>query len=136
MNEDAPHHRELPPDTEAVEAPFILRHGEYYYLFVSWDLCCRGTRSTYRTMVGRSRSVTGPYLDAAGKPMMEGGGTQVLFSNSRWVGPGGASILHLPHEEVLAFHAYSALDGRPSLHLSTLGWEDGWPRARLEGEGR
>jgi arabinan endo-1,5-alpha-L-arabinosidase len=43
-----------------MEAPFIVQHGEYYYLFVSFDLCCRGTKSTYKIMVGRSRSVVGP----------------------------------------------------------------------------
>ena len=63
---------DLPPDNEAVEAPFVFRHGDFYYLFESWDLCCRGQKSTYRTMVGRSRSVTGPYVDKAGKPMEEG----------------------------------------------------------------
>src|SRR6185312_12277458 len=59
----------LPPDWEAIEAPFIVHHGEYYYLFASFDLCCRGTESTYRTMVGRSRSITGPYMDKQGTPM-------------------------------------------------------------------
>ena len=26
----------------SVEAPFIFKHGDYYYLFVSYDFCCRG----------------------------------------------------------------------------------------------
>src|SRR5580658_3368655 len=82
----------LPPDWEAIEAPFIVRHKDYFYLFVSFDLCCRGTNSTYKVMVGRSRRVTGPYLDAEGKPLLQGGGTQLLGANSRWLGPGGESI--------------------------------------------
>ena len=57
----------LPANWQAVEAPFIVRHDGYYYLFVSYDLCCRGLKSTYKTMVGRSRKVTGPYRDADGK---------------------------------------------------------------------
>jgi arabinan endo-1,5-alpha-L-arabinosidase len=127
----------LPPDTQAVEAPFILRHEGYFYLFVSWDLCCRGTRSTYRTMVGRSRSVTGPYLDRTGEPMAEGGGTELLTANSRWVGPGGESLLHLPDGgDIIVFHAYDAQTGRPSLQISTIGWKDGWPSAALEDSGR
>ena len=127
---------DLPPDTEAVEAPFVYRHGGYYYLFVSWDLCCRGTKSTYRTMVGRSKSVTGPYVDREGKAMVDGGGSPVLVANAKWVGPGGESLLRLPGEDLMVFHAYSAVNGRPALHISTVGWEDGWPVAALEGDGR
>ena len=131
-----PRNPDLPPDSEAVEAPFIFRHGGYYYLFVSWDLCCRGTKSTYRTMVGRSKSVTGPYLDREGHSMEDGGGSAFLVANSTWIGPGGESLLHLPNEDLIVFHAYSAVNGRPSLHISTLGWKDGWPEAALEGDGK
>ncbi len=131
-----PRNPDLPPDTEAVEAPFVFRHGGYYYLFVSWDLCCRGTKSTYRTMVGRSASVTGPYLDRAGRPMEDGGGSPLLVANARWVGPGGESLLHLPGRDLIVFHAYSATDGRPSLRISTVAWRDGWPEAAMEGDGR
>ncbi len=133
---DGPRSPDLPPDNEAVEAPFVFRHGFYYYLFVSWDLCCRGQKSTYRTMMGRSKNVTGPYLDKDGKPMEDGGGTQVLFSNAQWIGPGGESLLRLPGEDLMVFHAYSGVNGRPSLHISTVGWKDGWPEVRLEGDGQ
>jgi arabinan endo-1,5-alpha-L-arabinosidase len=121
----------LPANWQAIEAPFVVRHGSYYYLFVSFDLCCRGTRSTYRTMVGRSRRVTGPYVDADGKPMLKGGGTQLLAANSRWLGPGGESILQRPEGDILVFHAYDANTGKPALQISTLTWENGWPRAAL-----
>jgi arabinan endo-1,5-alpha-L-arabinosidase len=129
-----PRNPNLPPDTEAIEAPFVFQHGGYYYLFVSWDLCCRGLKSTYRTMVGRSTSVTGPYVDRDGKPMLEGGGSPLLQANGQWLGPGGESLLHLDHEDLIVFHAYSAVDGHPALHISTLGWKDGWPEAALEGD--
>ena len=78
----------LPGDWQAIEAPFLVRHEGFYYLFVSFDLCCRGTKSNYKTMVGRSRNVTGPYVDANGTPMLEGGGTLLLTGNKRWIGPG------------------------------------------------
>src|SRR5262245_26855051 len=52
-----------PDRPHAVEAPFMIRHGEMYYLFVSFDQCCRGVNSTYKTMVGRSKTVTGPFVD-------------------------------------------------------------------------
>ncbi len=121
----------LPPDWEAVEAPFVVRHGDFFYLFVSWDLCCRGTHSTYRTMVGRSSNVTGPYVDATGKPMMQGGGTQLLGASSRWLGPGGESVLQRPEGDIIVFHAYDAATGKPALQISTLTWQGGWPHAAL-----
>lgn len=125
---------DLPPDSEAVEAPFVFQHGQYFYLFVSWDLCCQGLHSTYRTMVGRSKNVSGPYVDRSGQSMLLGGGTPLLRANASWLGPGGESLLHLPSEDVIVFHAYSAIDGHPALQISTLAWKDGWPAAVLEGE--
>jgi arabinan endo-1,5-alpha-L-arabinosidase len=121
----------LPADWQAIEAPFIVSHGGYFYLFVSFDLCCRGTHSTYRTMVGRSRKVTGPYMDAAGKPMLSGGGTQLLTANSRWLGPGGESVLLRPEGDIIVFHAYDSDTGKPALQISTLTWRHGWPHAVL-----
>ena len=123
----------LPPDYQAIEAPFIVRHGDYYYLFVSYDLCCRGTKSTYHTLVGRSREVTGPYLDASGKKMSEGGATPLLDANQKWLGPGGESILLQKDGDIIVFHAYDAKTGSPSLQISTLTWTDGWPHAALDG---
>lgn len=125
---------DLPPNWEAIEAPFIIRHGDFYYLFVSWDLCCRGTKSTYRTMVGRSRSVTGPYFDATGKAMLEGGGTPVLVGNHRWLGPGGESLYVGSGETIMVFHAYDAVTGKPALQVSTVAWKDGWPQVGFEGD--
>jgi arabinan endo-1,5-alpha-L-arabinosidase len=100
-------------------------------LFVSFDLCCRGIHSNYRTMVGRSHTVTGPYMDAEGKPMLQGGGTELLTGNSRWIGPGGESILQRPEGDIIVFHAYDAATGKPALQISTLTWQKGWPHAAL-----
>ena len=62
----------------AIEAPFIFKHDGWYYLFVSWDYCCQGAKSTYRVAVGRSKSVEGPYLDREGRDMCYGGGNLFL----------------------------------------------------------
>ena len=123
----------LPGDWQAIEAPFIVRRGDYFYLFVSFDLCCRGTKSNYKTMVGRSRSVTGPYVDASGTPMLEGGGTALLLGNSRWVGPGGESVLQQKDGDIIVYHAYDATSGHACLQISTLTWVNGWPKAAMEG---
>ncbi|MBZ5679882.1 MAG: arabinan endo-1,5-alpha-L-arabinosidase [Acidobacteriia bacterium] len=129
-----PRRPDLPPDSQAIEAPFIVRHDGSYYLFVSFDLCCRGTKSDYKTMVGRSRAVTGPYVDANAKPMLQGGGTLMLSGNQHWVGPGGESILQQKDGDIIVFHAYDAQSGRPSLQISTIEWSDGWPHVALEGD--
>jgi arabinan endo-1,5-alpha-L-arabinosidase len=121
----------LPPNWEAIEAPFIVRHKGFYYLFVSFDLCCRGIHSTYRIMVGRSQKVTGPYVDADSKPMLLGGGTQLLAGNAGWVGPGGESILQRAGSDVMVFHAYDAQTGKPALQISTITWNGGWPHVAL-----
>jgi len=121
----------LPADWQAEEAPFVVHHEGYYYLFVSFDLCCRGTSSTYRTMVGRAKAVTGPYMDAAGRPMLSGGGTELLVGDGCWKGPGGESILQRPEGDVIVFHAYEAKHGWPGLQISSLVWSDGWPKAKL-----
>ncbi len=128
-----PHAPGLPPDTQAVEAPFIVSYGGYFYLFTSFDLCCRGTKSTYRTVVGRSRKVTGPYLDHAGVPLTQGGGTDLLTANARWLGPGGESVVmgSTGQPDLLVYHAYDANTGKPSLQLSTISWQNGWPQAAL-----
>lgn len=128
----APGKSGLPPDLTAIEAPFLVRHQRYYYLFVSWDLCCRGARNNYRTMVGRAKKVTGPYLDENGTPMLQGGGTQILAGNSAWVGPGGESILMGSPNDLIVFHAYDTKTGRPVLQISTIDWSDGWPHVALE----
>jgi arabinan endo-1,5-alpha-L-arabinosidase len=124
----------LPPDYQAIEAPFIVHHGDYYYLFVSYDLCCRGTKSTYRTMVGRSREVTGPYVDAEGKEMSQGAAMPLLIANHKWLGPGGESVLLRNRRDIIVYHAYDATTGVPSLQISTLTWTDGWPHAALDGD--
>ncbi len=129
----APDTTDLPANWEAIEAPFIIHHGRHYYLLVSWDLCCRGLKSTYRTMVGRSRNITGPYVDKTGTRMLDGGGTQILAGNKTWLGPGGESLYVDKERTLIAFHAYDAKTGRPSLQISTIVWKHGWPQAGLAG---
>jgi arabinan endo-1,5-alpha-L-arabinosidase len=121
----------LPGSWQAIEAPFVIQRGDYYYLFVSFDLCCRGVKSSYRTMVGRSINITGPYVDKSGIPMLEGGGTLVLAGNQRWAGPGGESVSHQSDADIMIFHAYDSSSGDAYMQLSTIDWSDGWPKVKL-----
>lgn len=112
----------------AIEAPFIVRRCGYYYLFVSFDKCCSGADSTYRVMVGRSKDVTGPYVDRAGTAMREGGGTQVVAGAGAWEGPGHNAVLRTDKGDYNVYHAYAAGDGHSELRISQLLWDaEGWP---------
>lgn len=120
-----PRSAELPG---AIEAPVIVRRGGYYYLFVSFDFCCRGINSTYNIRVGRARQVTGPYLDRENKDMMEGGGTLVLSGGKRWRGPGHCAILQDQAGDKLVYHAYDAdARGVSALRITSILWEADWP---------
>lgn len=112
----------------AIEAPFIFKKDGYYYLFVSFDYCCRGEKSTYKMMVGRSSSIQGPYLDRDGTPMNLGGGSLVLEGDTDWHGVGHNAVLHDQDGDWLIFHGYDAHDGGKSkLRVEKLVWPGGWP---------
>jgi len=116
---------------DPIEAPFIFQHGGMYYLFVSFDFCCRGINSNYKIAVGRSRAVTGPYVDHDGKPMMDGGGTIVLESYDDVHGPGHNAAVHDGDRDLLVHHMYDGTRGGMAvLQVRPILWtEDGWPKA-------
>ena len=119
--------------TNAVEAPFIFKHGGYYYLFVSWDYCCRGSKSNYRVAVGRSEKVEGPYLDREGRDMLLGGGTLFLEGDKQtFEATGHCAAYHIGDQDVFICHGYStAHHGAAILIQKTIVWTaDGWPTPR------
>jgi arabinan endo-1,5-alpha-L-arabinosidase len=110
----------------AIEAASIIQNGSFFYLFVSFDKCCAGVNSTYRIMVGRSSSITGPYVDKNGVAMLSGGGTQLLAKNGSEIGPGGEDVSSLPG--FLVYHFYDGNDnGNPKLAIRSLTFSGGWP---------
>ncbi len=116
------------PGDAAVEAPFIFKKGNYYYLFSSWDLCCRGPKSTYKVVVGRSENITGPYFDEKGIDMNAGGGTLVIEGNKNWFGAGHNSVYTFDGKDYMFFHAYEAAkNGFPVGQIREIIWKNGWP---------
>ena len=114
----------------AIEAPFIFKHNGWYYLFVSWDYCCRGSKSNYRVAVGRSKSVGGPYLDRKGIDMLYGGGNIFIEGDKKaFEAAGHCAAYHIGNEDIFICHGYSiAHKGASILIQRPISWTaDGWP---------
>ena len=116
------------------EGAFIYKHGDYYYQFVSFDMCCRGVKSNYHIVVGRSKSVTGPYVDRAEFSMMDGGGTVIAIGDGKkWAALGHNSVYNIDGKEYLIAHGYSIPDGISKLIVTELKWDsEGWPIVELK----
>jgi arabinan endo-1,5-alpha-L-arabinosidase len=111
-----------------IEAPSIVSHNGYYYLFVSYDSCCKGVSSTYRTMVGRASAITGPYTDKNGKDMLQGNAVQLLATDGRYIGPGGGSAFRDGNLYFYAYHYYDGqMNGASQLMLRPIEWKNDWP---------
>jgi arabinan endo-1,5-alpha-L-arabinosidase len=113
----------------AIEAASILEHDRKFYLFVSFDQCCKGVASTYNIRVGRADRIEGPYRDKDGRDMLDGGGALVLATTGRFIGPGGQEAVKTSKGDMLAYHYYDGdAAGAAKLQFSPLGWTpDGWP---------
>lgn len=113
----------------SIEAAYIFRRGDAYYLFVNFGQCCQGTRSTYNVRVGRSSQITGPYVDRAGQDLLHGGGTLLLETAGAFIGPGHVGILADGDRQWLSCHFYDGTRrGIATLAIRPLTWDaDGWP---------
>lgn len=112
----------------AIEAPFIFKKGNYYYLFASIDYCCKGPKSTYKMIFGRSRKLAGPYLDKDGRDMASGGGTILLKGNDNWYGVGHNAAATFDGIDYIIFHGYDAKNnGMPKLRIEKIKWANEWP---------
>jgi arabinan endo-1,5-alpha-L-arabinosidase len=120
---------------ESIEASYLCRHEDYYYLFVNWGSCCQGPKSTYNIRIGRSKSATGPYLDKAGVDMLHSGGSLFLATtNGPLIGPGHAGTLNAQGKDWFTsdFEGDLRMDGKATLAIMPLRWNaDGWPEATV-----
>lgn len=112
----------------AIEAPFIIYRKGWYYLFVSWDYCCRGKNSTYKTVYGRSRNIEGPYLDEEGHDMAKGGGTKLVGPDDKFFGIGHCSAYQFDKKWYFVSHAYDINEeGRAKLFIRPITFsKKGW----------
>lgn len=111
------------------EAGYMIKRGEYYYLFCA----CGSFSSGYWNGVGRSKKVTGPFLDANGVDMMNQGATEVNSYRDGFTKCGHSSVMTdtdgKQYHVTEYFKNYD--DGTSSsslLSISQLLWtKDGWP---------
>jgi len=117
------------------EGAYVHEHNGYKYLFVSAGTCCEGAQSTYEVYVGRSESLTGPYVGPDGTDLRQGGGRRILSEGNGWVGPGHNSVATDDRSrDWIVYHAIprnnprlpSGANRRPVL-IDSISWEDGWP---------
>jgi arabinan endo-1,5-alpha-L-arabinosidase len=120
---------------DSIEASYLCKHDDYYYLFVDWGSCCLGTNSSYNIRIGRSKTITGPYLDKVGSDMLKAGGSEFLpTTNGPLFGPGHAGTLHAEGREWFTsdFEGDIRMDGKATLAIMPLQWDaDGWPEATV-----
>jgi arabinan endo-1,5-alpha-L-arabinosidase len=129
-NPPAPPNNPVNAGGNAIEAPFIVRKGDYFYYFASIDYCCRGVNSTYKMIYGRSDKIMGSYYDKEGKSMRTGGGTMLMQGDKDWYGVGHNGFATIDGKDYLVFHAYDAHDerGASKLRIFEILWDaDGWP---------
>ena len=114
------------------EASDMMYHDGWYYRLATHGSCCRGADSGYNIRLGRSRKITGPYLDAEGVDMIQGGGKLLIGSSGRMVGAGHFGLLDLGEGvQKFSMHWEADLDrgGASVLDIRPLLWKDGWPTA-------
>lgn len=123
-----------------MEAPYVIKHGDYFYLFTARGGLKKGT---YYWAVGRSKTLTGPYVDKDGKALLEGGGTRL----TEWKDgiEGVAHAQYFVDKDGNAYMVSEAWEYRENgddpnsknstirLHISTIVWtDDGWPVTALD----
>jgi arabinan endo-1,5-alpha-L-arabinosidase len=112
----------------SLEGPWIFKRCGMYYLFTSWGSCCSGSYD-YNIRVGRSATVTGPYVDKAGTSLMSGGGTLLVQGDSSWVAPGHNAVIGYGGKTYNIYHALQGSSAGPAtLRIAELAWDsNGWP---------
>lgn len=114
----------------AYEGTYIHKKDGYYYFFASIGTCCEGLKSTYTTVVGRSKKLFGPYVDKSGKKMLDNHHEVLIHKNDAFVGTGHNSeiVTDKAGNDWMFYHAVSTKNpGGRVLMMDKVDWKDGWP---------
>ena len=121
----------------AYEGTYIHKRGDYYYLFASTGSCCEGLKSTYQTVVGRSKSLYGPYVDKNGGRMLDNCHEILLSGDENVKGTGHDSqiITDDRGQDWIFYHAYDtkAPNAGRKMYMDRVTWVDGWPQIGVDG---
>jgi arabinan endo-1,5-alpha-L-arabinosidase len=111
------------------EGVFIIKGPDYYYIFASRGKCCSGINSTYQVVMGRSKSITGPYLSKEGKSWVDDQCSLLLEGNQEEPGRGHNGIFAERDTTFMVYHAYTrSQNGQSLLNIKPLYiTDDGWP---------
>lgn len=114
----------------AYEGVYIYPRNGFYYMFASIGSCCRGLESTYTTVVARSISLFGPYVDKQGQSMMNNNHEEIISKNNKFVGTGHNSeiVRDDKGQDWIFYHAVSVdkPQGRV-LMMDKVQWNNDWP---------
>lgn len=114
----------------AYEGTYIHKKDGYYYMFASVGTCCEGLKSTYRTVVGRSDNLWGPYLNKQGESMMDNKHEVLIQGDDFFKGTGHNSqiVQDDAGSDYLYYHAYSVEKPNERVCLmDRIEWVEGWP---------
>lgn len=112
------------------EGSYITKNNGYYYLWANRGACCNGVNSTYTIVVGRSTSITGPYLNQTGGNLTTGGanGTLVLGTIGNKISPGGVGLLVQGGCNYMSYFYYDGNSGGTTLlDIDELTYTGDWP---------
>lgn len=124
-----------------LEGAWVIRRGEYYYMFYSGNNCC-GKDANYAVLVARSKSATGPFetlAQATGAPT-----SAILEKRGAWFAPGhNAVITDASGQDWMVYHAVDIrrprskpaddINTRRVMLIDPIVWRDGWPRIENNG---
>ncbi|KAI0737879.1 glycoside hydrolase family 43 protein [Daedaleopsis nitida] len=119
------------------------QNSSYFFQFFSHGVTLFNPNQTdpipagqeYKVLVGRSKSVSGPFLDKAGHKLTEAlkpaAGSLVLGSHDNVYAPGGQSLYRDPvsGRDVIVYHYVprDALGGPARLGINFVDFSSGWP---------
>ena len=116
----------------ALEGSFTWFHEGYFYINAAADVCCSGSASTYKIIIGRSTAITGPYIDKDGVDLRTYGGSIFAASAGPEIGPGQFGFYSLNGVDHYTYHMESYNLGRTTpLGERAIDYDPatGWPLA-------